>query len=128
MKSALLGAERCRADGLIRHDLQALRDLLCDDLFYVHATGIRHNKSEFLHFLENGPRFLAVDAVDVDAFLFGDAGVVTGRLHMSLLRRGETVPVQVSSWMSQTWIRAADSACGWRLRVFQSTRLVLDGA
>lgn len=128
MMDTLLQAEQLRADCLIRRDLEALRDMLCDDLFYIHATGIRHNKSQLLSFLENGPQFLTVGVTDPVSCLSGEYGVVTGGLQMSILRRGEAMPSLVSSWMSQIWIRSAESTCGWRLKVFQSTRQVLQDA
>lgn len=41
------------------YDLIALRELLHDDLIYIHAMGVRHDRAQRLTFVATGPLCLA---------------------------------------------------------------------
>lgn len=117
---AVLAAERVRAAAVVARDRAALAALLHDDLVYVHATGTRHGKADWLRFVDTGPAFIEVDfRVQQLADLEGSA-LLHGELHLRLRRDGETEVVVAQSWASALWLRAADGA--WRLRLFHSTR------
>lgn len=118
---AVLDSERARADAVIAGDLDRLQALLADDLVYVHATGLRHDRAQWLAYLASGPRFLAVDLVAHEVSVMTGCALVVGELHLRLLRSPGSEPVEARSWVSQLWVREhADAA--WRLRLLQSTR------
>ena len=116
----VLDSERARADAVVAGDLDRLGAMLADDLLYVHATGVRHDKAQWLAVLSSGPRFLAVDLVAPRVSLMGDGALVVGELHLRLRRNPDSEPVQARSWVSQCWV-CGDG--GWRLRLLQSTRM-----
>lgn len=118
---AVLSAERSRAESLVRRDVQALMRSLHDDLVYIHATGVRHDRAGFAGFIETGPRFLAVELVAPSVELLTDGmALLTGELQMRLLRSADAEPVAARSWASAVWLRGPE---GWKLRLFQSTRV-----
>lgn len=118
----VLDSERARADAVVAGDLDRLGAMLADDLVYVHATGVRHDKAQWLAYLSSGPRFLAVDLVAPRVSLMGDGALVVGELHLRLRRNPDSEPVQARSWVSQCWV-CGDG--GWRLRLLQSTRMYM---
>jgi len=115
----VLRAERQRAAGLIAGEVTAVAPLLHDELVYVHAPGLRHGKDELLRALPRGPRFLAVDFAVEGHTCSDDLCVLSGQLHLRLLRAGEDTPVEARSYALAVWQRGA---AGWQLRCFQSTR------
>ena len=118
----VLEAERKRASAFMTGNVQSLSQLLDERVAYVHSTGIRHSKAELLEFLAEGPTFLSVAVESPEVQCHRDEAVLTGRLRMKLLRRGETAEVEVSSWIVELWQRADENEPPWCLRYFQSTR------
>lgn len=118
---AVLDAERARAEAVIAGDLDRLPALLADDLVYVHATGLRHDKAQWLDYLRSGPRFLAIDLVAQNVSALGDGALVVGELRLRLQRSPGSPPVDAHSWVSQVWVRQGAQGA-WRLRLLQSTR------
>lgn len=108
--------ERTRA--LLAGDWATLEGLLDAQLCYVHATGVRHDKPQYLRFVKERIRFLAIELQAPGVALCGEAAVITGRLRQSIWRAGEQAPVEVHSWITEVW-RRTDR---WRLYAFQSTR------
>lgn len=103
-------------------DLVRLAGMLCGDLVYVHAPGLRHNKAQLLAWLPTGPRFLAIDLLDPSVRVMGDCALVEGALQMRLQRETGDTPVTVCSWVSEVWVRDPDHELGWKLRLLHSTR------
>lgn len=120
--NTLLACERARADAVMAGDLDRLADWLAEDLVYVHATGLRHDKAQLLAYLRTGPRFLAIDLLNPRVQLMSDCALVVGELEMRLKRNPEEQPVTVRSWVSEVWVRDMDDGAGWKLRLLQSTR------
>ena len=115
-----LQAERARAAALVACDAAALAALLHPELRYVHATGIRHDRDSYLQTLQTGPRFLEVVLTPEQTLDLAEGAALSGRLFMRLQREGEVI--EARSWVTALWLRGADGADGWRLRLFQSTR------
>lgn len=107
-----------RAAALLARDWASLESLLAKDLCYVHATGVRHNKSEYLDFVKGNIVWDAIHLQDPVVSVTGDVTVVTGRLNQSLSRGDAATPIEATSWVTEVW-RKTDS---WRLAAFQSTR------
>lgn len=111
-------AEARRAAAIVVRDFDALERCLEDALVYVHATGVRHDRAQWLDYVRTGPRFHEVRLEADDVRVHGDVALVAGRLHLRLQRAdGETV--RAESLVTQAWVRRGD---GWRLASFQSTR------
>jgi ketosteroid isomerase-like protein len=127
MNPDVLAAEQARAAAMTAGDAAALARWLDDGLVYVHATGVRHDRAQLLHFVATGPRFLAVDFRMEDVLESADCVVLGGELRLRLVRPGESVPIEARSWASAVWRRGPDHATPWRLRLFQSTRQLGDG-
>jgi ketosteroid isomerase-like protein len=119
----VLDSERARADTLVAGDLDRLGAMLAEELVYVHATGVRHDKAQLLAYLQSGPRFLAVDLVAPRVSVMGDGALVVGELHLRFRRNPDGEPVQARSWVSQFWERREGDGAGWQLRLLQSTRM-----
>ena len=123
MFDAVLAAERARAAAVVARDIGALAALLHDELSYVHATGVRHDRGQYLQFVQTGPRFLWVDLLQTQVRLHGDCAIVTGELHLRLRREPDAEPIEAHSLASQLWLRDGDpESPRWRLTLFQSTR------
>lgn len=114
-----LQAERARAAALLARDAAALAALLHPELRYVHATGIRHDRDGYLQTLRTGPRFLDVVFTPEQILDLADGAALSGQLFMRLQREGER-GIEARSWVSALWL---SDAVGWRLRLFQSTRM-----
>jgi ketosteroid isomerase-like protein len=75
----LLSVERKYLDAHIQRDVAALDSVLADDFVVVHRFGRIGDKAERLALVDNPDfTFLAVDTSDVDVFVNGDEGMVTG--------------------------------------------------
>jgi ketosteroid isomerase-like protein len=121
MTDAVLAAERARAAALVARDLVALEALLHDELVYVHATGVRHDRGALLRFVQQGPSFLAVELGAPRVRRHGELALVTGELHLRLQREPDVAPVDARSLASAVWLLEPSGA--WRLLQFQSTRV-----
>ena len=117
----VLAAEQARAAALVAGDVQALTALLHPDLDYVHATGVRHTRTQLLEGLRQGPRFLSVQVVDPRVTVMGAVALVSGNLRLSLQRSPGAEVIEARSLLSQVWVQQADTGA-WQLRLFQSTR------
>ena len=114
-----LAAEALRAQCVVQRDHTRLQTLLAHDLRYVHATGLCHDRSEYLAYLACGPRFVSIDVDDAQVLDLGDHAQIVGRLRMQLIRTGQTKPQWAHSWLSQLWRRQPDQS--WQLVLLQST-------
>ncbi|MGV3569926.1 MAG: nuclear transport factor 2 family protein [Ramlibacter sp.] len=114
----VLAAEARRAAALVARDLVALEDCLDETLTYVHATGVRHDRAQWLEAVRTGPRFHEVRLEPDLVRIHSDVALVAGRLHLCLQRADGEV-VRAESLVTQAWVRRHG---GWRLASFQSTR------
>ena len=120
MRSAVEQCSVARMSALVDRDLDRLEALLADDLRYVHATGIAHDRQAYLSFVQDQLQFLDVRLEEAVIKEVGAVAIVTGRLVQRVIRRGENEPVTLSSWAIEVWRRTGGV---WRLLDFQSTRL-----
>lgn len=107
-----------RATALIARDWAQLESLLAEDLCYVHATGMRHDKAEYLRFVQAGNVWRSVRLLQPQVWSNGSITVVKGLLSQVFERGAGTAPVEANSWATEVW-RKDDH---WRLMAFQSTR------
>lgn len=107
-----------RTHALLGAEWGVLSGLLDEALCYVHATGRRHDKPQYLQFVREQIRVLSLDIEAPRVQWMGEVAVVTGLLRQTIVRQGEHSPVALQSWVTEVW-RQSDH---WRLCAFQSTR------
>lgn len=110
-----------RFAALVEGDLQRLSSLLAEDLRYVHATGLCHDRMGYIEFVCKRLKFLEVRLESRSIKQFGEIAVITGLLHQRIVRTGESESVTLKSWAIEVW----KDVGGWRLVDFQSTRVAL---
>lgn len=119
MSLEVAACSAARLQALTDGDVAGLSALLADDLRYVHATGVAHDRAGYLEFVREKLRFLDVRLESREIKQSAEIAVITGLLVQRLVRSGESEPVTLSSWAIEVWKRQD----GWRLIDFQSTRL-----
>lgn len=114
-----LEARRCRF--LESGNIEAIDALLDTDLIYVHATGVIHDRRQWLEFLHTAARFKSVERRGLHGLRFQEVILVTGlmRIQGERMQTGEVF--ESRSFVSQAWTLQADGA--WKLRLFQSTKM-----
>lgn len=118
-REALLASTTARFTAMVREDLRGLDTLLAPELTYIHSDGELESKAQFLATLRSGRlRYQAIEPSELEARLYGDAGVVTG---LSRMR------VKVGSELHRFSIRFTalyrHVTTGWVLVAWQATRL-----
>ena len=120
MESNVRQVSEARRRALIDRDLHTLAKLLSDNLRYVHATGVAHDRDGYLRFVQGAFQFLDVQLTEPCIKVIGEVAIVTGRLAQQVIRLGESTPVMLSSWAIEVWEYQNGI---WLLSNFQSTRL-----
>lgn len=114
----VLEASRRRGVALVDRAYDSLADMLADELRYTHATGVTHDRASYLEFVRERLQFEAVNLEVASIGLDEKMAVLCGTLNQTIRRRGETQSVDLTSTVTEVWIRRK----GWQLAVFQSTR------
>ncbi len=118
-QQSLKNAEAQRFRAMVSNDLEALEQILDDDLVYTHTNGRVDDKESFLANLESGAvRYRKIELRGMDSvFWAGEAGMVTGKviLHVEAGERRLTLPVRFTS----VYRLGEDRA--WHLLGWQST-------
>ena len=118
-EQAVRDAEAARARAIIARDWVALEALLDKELLYIHAPGLVHDRAQWLDYLRSGPTFQAIDLDLQRLRIEGHVALAYGTLGLRF-RRGDAPAIEARSFVTQTWVKRPD---GWKLAVFQSTRL-----
>ena len=119
--SAVLAAERLRAEAVAARDQATLRKLFSGDYYHVDTNGRVRSKTELLQLLaRNEFEFRSYEISDVEARLFdnGRVAMVTGRLHANQLFQGQVRDFR--GRFVRVWTLTAD---GWRNTMHQSTEI-----
>jgi ketosteroid isomerase-like protein len=76
----VLQADAARAKALVENDVDALEQLLGDDLTYVHSNGMLDTKASYVGSLREGrSRYLTMDMTDVSVRPLGDVALINAR-------------------------------------------------
>ena len=76
----VLAADAARVKALVENDVDALEQLLGDDLTYVHSNGMLDTKESYIGSLRSGrSRYLTMDMSEVTARGFGDVALVNAK-------------------------------------------------
>ena len=75
----ILALEDKRVEAMVKGDLQALDDILADDLIYIHTTARIDTKASFIDSIKSGRlNYKSMDSSEVKVRQYGDTAVVTG--------------------------------------------------
>ena len=89
--NAALGAEldKERMEAMVQRDIAKLNNMLCSNLVYTHSTSRVDFKSSLIKDIELGATiYNSIVPSDVKAQDLGDSVVLTGIVHMSVVRNG----------------------------------------
>lgn len=114
----VLASQEARLRAMIDEDIDALSELLADDLHYSHTRGSVETKAQFLSSVQT-KRIDYLDARrrDVSVRLFGDTAVITGLSDMKLIYRGEQYDFTIRFLEVSHKVDA-----NWQLVAWQSVR------
>src|SRR5277367_4586774 len=87
---AIAAAEHSLYRAMIAQDFTALRELLADDVIYIHSTAVAESKDAYLDGVRDGLYdYAAIDSRDVALRIVGDVAIQTGTVVMSVGARSE---------------------------------------
>jgi ketosteroid isomerase-like protein len=116
--------EHKRAAAMVAGDIDAIAELLDEQLIYCHSSGIVDTRESYLRELRKSE--YTYHAVELDAIehqiVHGDWVVINSLMTVSMTVRsaGHTASRQIRA--TSVWTRA-DQRSGWRLLVSHSTNL-----
>lgn len=110
--------EKKRLDATIAGDIAVLRELLGDDLRYVHASGADETRQQYLDKLASRHYvYKALVPGHRDFRVFGDVVLVNGHIGIEVISNGKDKLIQ--SKYLQVW---AQRAGRWQMVAWQSTQ------
>lgn len=110
--------EYARLAALSAHDVDAVAELMAEDLVHIHATGLIEDKAMFIAHLRKQPR--RTERRSLDIRVYGEVAILTGEVVNTLTRPGQAVPEDVPMAVTQV---ARKQAQGWRFVSFHACRL-----
>lgn len=117
MKQELLQLERRRYRAMIESDVDSLRDLLDDDLIYVHSNAAMDDKASYLAKVES--RYFRYETISIEeesAYVLSDVALLRGRMKARAFLDG--MPMTLDNRFLSV-LRRLDGA--WRLLSYQPT-------
>jgi len=118
--AAIAAAEQSLYGAMIAQDFTALRELLADDVVYIHSTAVAESKDAYLDGVRDGLYdYAAIDSRDVTLRILGDAAIQTGTVVMSVGVRHEP-KTPITLLFTLVWKREPQ---GWRLWQRHATRV-----
>jgi ketosteroid isomerase-like protein len=118
--AAIAAAEQLLYRAMIAQDFTALRQLLADDVVYIHSTAVAESKDAYLDGVRDGLYdYAAIHSRDVTLRILGDAAIQTGTMVMSVGARSEP-KTPITLLFTLVWKREPQ---GWRLWQRHATRV-----
>lgn len=114
----LVTVQRARLDAAVAGDVAALEGLLADDLTYFHSSARVDTKTSFIDSVREGRPFKAIVIEDQRVRVFGDVGVITAVMHITL--RGAEQDRILNVRCTDVWARRQGR---WQEVAWQTTRL-----
>ena len=120
VRRAVFAFEDARFAAMVRADTASLRRALADNLSYVHSSGRRESKAEYLAAVGSGAmKYEEFTPRERDARLLGgQVVVVIGLAHARAISNNQ--PVDVNVRYTAVYERRTDS---WQLVAWQTTRI-----
>jgi ketosteroid isomerase-like protein len=117
---AVKAAEKAWATATVAGDEAALKQVLADDLTYIHSNGETDSKTVFIDNLKTGARkYHKVDHESMDVRLYGNTAVLTATAQIATSQKGGKVNPAHLRWI-HVWILQKGR---WQLVAHQSLRL-----
>lgn len=116
---SVLAFERARFEATRTSDVGKLRDMLADDLTWVHSSGKRQNKAQYIHDLETSKTsYKSITVEEASARLFGPVAVTTGRARYDAVSNGQ--PMLIRAYHTAVYQFQAGR---WQVVAWQATRI-----
>ncbi|WP_435947820.1 nuclear transport factor 2 family protein [Dryocola sp. BD586] len=112
--------EQLRQSLMINADINALAQLLDEELVHVHSTGMVHNKSQLLEHVQRMGGFIAIQREEPAVQIVGDIAILSG-LTRNTVRSLESGLPMVREGFSTLVLRR--HAGRWRILLSQLTPL-----
>ena len=108
-----------RFDVLVRQDFDELERILADDLTYTHSIGWLESKDEYLATVRSRLVYRAIETTeDVNARVYGDTAVTTGRATMKVVSADQPTGLDVR--FTCVYVKRNGR---WQLVAWHATRL-----
>ena len=117
-EAELQALEAARLAALAANDVEAVGQLMADDLVHIHATGVVQNKSQYLAQLADLPRLTQRTTLTVRTY--GEVAVLTGQV-VNTIKRAQHLPAEsVSMTVTQVAYRQSGR---WMFVSFHAARI-----
>lgn len=104
---------------MTENNLEALAPMLAEDLVYIHTTGARENKQQFLARLQSGTlQYRSIEREDSAVEMQDDTATITGRAKMGVVSNGTSANFEIR----YTAVYRLNNG-RWQLTRWQSTRI-----
>ena len=108
-----------RMEAMVQRDIAKLNNLLCNNLVYTHSTSRVDSKSGLINDIESGATICnSVVPSEVNAQDLGNTVVLTGIVHMSVVRNGTLN--EFKARFSDVYQNQNGT---WRMVAWQSTKI-----
>jgi hypothetical protein len=122
MAQDLLQVQTKRFKAMMAQDVKTLEPMIADELAYCHTTAAVNTKAEYLDIVKSGRiKWLTMEGQDMKATIYGNTGVIVGRLHETLGSSSGKSGVQDLTIRSIEVYVKKDGR--WQLAHFQATRV-----
>lgn len=120
VEQAVLKIERQRLDATVARDLTALNRMTTADLNYVHASGLRQNKAQYLAYIAKGEVTLASYDIGKESVrVIGDVAVTHGLY--TFATNASSPPVRTGKTLfTAVYVRDHGQ---WRLQAWEATKV-----
>jgi len=113
----LLDADDARCRAMLDHDLDALADMLTDDIVYTHSSARVDNKENYLADMRSGRlRYRVVQRKNVQIRLYGHVALMHGRVVMQVDIQGQ--PKNLENLFQSVWVEEQGR---WQMASWAST-------
>ncbi len=110
----VLAFEKQRCDAVMSRDIVALRAMMTDDLTYVHASGLKQTKQEYLDYVAAGKVTYTSYSIDQPSVHLADDAAVTH----GVFRYENTGATPGSVFYTAFYVREKGA---WKLSAWQAT-------
>lgn len=114
---SVFDADDARCQALMDNDLEALAQLMADDIIYTHSSATVENKDQYLESLRSGRlRYRSVQRKNEQLRVFGQVAVMHGRAIMQVDINGQTK--DLNNLFQSVWVERDGR---WELASWAST-------
>jgi ketosteroid isomerase-like protein len=105
IRQEILKLENGRCAALMAGDVDALGELLAEDLVHVHGNGQLDGKADYLNGVKTKYKFHRIERGDLNIRIYGDIVVVVGPLNQTVFIKTINKLNEISAVVTQTWVR-----------------------